>query len=150
MTRWQLQYKRLKELLIILVQTISLHTSAFMSSSTSERAQKLAELRARFPEADVDVIDDALTLSHHNVLAAVNMLTGFGCKPAHSGHIPARPLQPPPFAAPPPVAVPVASHPPRASVFNDFKSGYVERALAQSKGNEVAALEVTCARLRRI
>jgi hypothetical protein len=113
-----------------------------MSSNTAERALKLADLRARFPDADADVIEDALTHSHHNVLTAVNMLIGFGCTPARSHPAPSQSPTPPPApqsAAP----KPLPAAPARASVFNDFKSAYVDRALAQSKGNEAAALEVT-------
>ena len=117
-----------------------------MSGNSAERALKLADLNARFPDVDADVIEDALTHSHHNVQTAVNMLIGFGCTPARSLHIPAQPvtsLPPPQSAAPLPL--PVAPRPARASVFNDFKSAYVDRALAQTKGNEAAALEVTSA-----
>lgn len=121
-----------------------------MSSKAGERAQQIAELRARFPDADVEVIEDSLTLSHHNVESAANMLIGFGCLP----YLPPPPSQhqlPPPsqhqlppaaFSAPSAPHSPHRAQPQRSSVFDAFKPDYVERAFAHAKGNDVAALEV--------
>jgi hypothetical protein len=122
-----------------------------MSSKAGERAQQIAELRARFPDADVDVIEDSLTLSHHNVETAANMLIGFGCLPYRCAPPPPQPqLPPPPQSQLPPAAFsaphsPRRPQPQRSSVFDAFKSDYVERAFAHAKGNDVAALEVMLA-----
>lgn len=56
-----------------------------MSNESSERAQKILELRARFPEADVEIIEEALAHSRFDVCTAAGMLIGFGCKLASRG-----------------------------------------------------------------
>ena len=114
-----------------------------MSSKEDDRARKVIELKTRFPDADTDVIRDALTHAHDDVHTATNILVGFGCRQAP----PAVPLQQPQFPQPSQAApVRAVQPPPRASVFNDFNSAHVERALEQTKGNQAAALEVgdTC------
>ena len=107
-----------------------------MSSTSGDRAQKLAELRKLFPDADSEFISDAFSQCNHDVSTAANVLTGFGYKPVC--------VQPqPPSAAPPPVEDPSpVARPPRSSVFDDFKPSCVDRALAQAKGDENAAVEV--------
>jgi hypothetical protein len=77
----------------------------------------------------------------------------------------AQPLPPPPVAAPPLPPPPVASQPlsrppvaaapqplsrhpsQRSSVFDGFDPSFVERAMAQAKGDEHAAIEVSVALL---
>ena len=100
-----------------------------MSSETSDRAQQVARLRVRFPEADPEVIEDALAHSNYDLSAAADVLIGFGCNQVHD---------PPP----PPVAPPHDHHALLSSVFNDFNPAHVQRALAQAKGDENMAIEV--------
>ncbi len=110
-----------------------------MSGKADDRARKVAELKSRFPEADTDVIRDALTHAHNDVHTAANILIGFGCKQSPPVVLPQQPRFPQPSQAAPVRAV---QPPPRASVFDDFNSTHVERALEQARGNQAAALEV--------
>lgn len=126
-----------------------------MSRETSELAQKIAELRARFPEADVELIEDALAHSSFDTATASGMLIGFGCKLASlvpsSMQAPSAVLQPPiahhHVVRPVPSGARVgpqitSAHPHRSSVFDDFKPDFVEKALDKAQGAEEAALEV--------
>ena len=130
-----------------------------MASSAPDLVRKIAELRVRFPEADRDVVELALNVANGDLSAAVQVLIGFGSKEVASAPVQPRALQaaaPPPiprslFAAqplpPPPVAAQPLSRPPsqRSSVFDDFDPAFVERAIAQAKGDEHAAIDVSVA-----
>ena len=144
-----------------------------MASSALDLVRKIAELRVRFPEADRDVVEVALNHANGDLSAAAQVLIGFGCKEVASAPVQPRALQaaaPPPiprslFAAqplpPPPVASQPLSRPPvaaapqplsrhpsqRSSVFDGFDPSFVERAMAQAKGDEHAAIDVSVALL---
>lgn len=144
-----------------------------MASSALDLVRKIAELRVRFPEADRDVVELALNMAipKGDLSAAAQVLIGFGSKEVASAPVQpralqaaspppiprslfsAQPLPPPPVAAPPLPPPPVAvapqplSRPPsqRSSVFDDFDPAFVERAMAQAKGDEHAAIDVSVA-----
>jgi hypothetical protein len=152
-----------------------------MASSALDLVRKIAELRVRFPEADRDVVELALSMSNGDLSKAAQVLIGFGSKevapveprPRQAASPPpiprslfaAQPLPPPPVAAPPLEPPPVASQPlsrptvaaappplsrppsQRSSVFDGFDPSFVERAIAQAKGDEHAAIDVSVALL---